>query len=78
MEHWVERDILKARMDETHKRMIAARQRGDWPSYYRLRRSWLSFGRLFSILVERQAEECRAQLSLFDERVGRAHDREAG
>lgn len=52
----------------------AAKQRGDWHTYWRLRRSWLAVGRLHSLLIQRQAEERSGQLTLLEPGEGRRHD----
>jgi len=57
-------------------KIVQARERGDWEAYWKLRRSWLSLGRLQSFLVQEQVEERDAQLTLLPPAAGRLHDRD--
>ena len=68
---------LELHMSHLWESMSDARARGDWRTYWQLRRSWLAIGRLYSILIAQQREESSAQLSLLDGGAGRAHDRDA-
>lgn len=59
---------------ELWSQLRLARERNDWQSYWKLRRSWLAVGRLHSLLIQQQAEERSAQLSLLPSAAGRIHD----
>jgi len=78
MERRDEIELLNDRLDKIWKQLCQARDRGDWQSYWRLRRSWLSLGRLHSFLIQEQAAERSAQLTLLPDDAGRRHDREVG
>jgi hypothetical protein len=76
MGNQAELDRLSRQMTELWRRLSEARDRGDWQTYWKLRRSWLSLGRLHSFLVEQNRELERAQLCLVPAEFGRAHDRD--
>jgi len=64
-------------MDTLWARLSQARGRGDWPTYWRLRRSWLSVGRIYIAEQARALEDLDAQLTLLPHSEGRQHDRSA-
>lgn len=65
---------INDRMTETWKRMVLARQRGDWGEYWAYRQAWLAAGRLLSLLQQEVAREAPEQLTLVPPATGRAHD----
>lgn len=66
---------LDHELDTLWAQLQKSLKRGDWATYWNLRRSWLSIGRLHSILIQQRAQERSAQLSLIPPSAGRHHDR---
>ena len=78
MERRTEMEVIQARMSEIWRQIELALKREDWQTYWRLRKSWLSLGRIYSFLVNEEAERVNAQLTLLKDVEGRHHDREVG
>lgn len=77
VERRAEKQRVERRLDDLWRQMRLALGRGEWDTYFALRRSWLSLGRLHSFLIQEEAKEASAQLTLLESKVGRAHNREA-
>jgi hypothetical protein len=65
---------LEALMTVTYRRMTSARAAGDWASYWALRRTWLSIGRMYTELAGLHRDFSEGQLMLLANSAGREHD----
>lgn len=74
MERTKRLEQLRRQTDSLWRQISMARERGDWPLYFKLRRSWISVGRTYSELLAVDEAERQAQLTLVPHHVGRAHD----
>lgn len=61
-------------MSDLWARMVQARVRGDWTTYWNYRHAWLAAGRLLSLLQAERLELEPEQLALVPPETGRAHD----
>lgn len=61
-------------MSDLWARMVQARSRGEWATYWGYRHAWLAAGRLLSLLQAEALAQAPEQLALVPPETGRAHD----
>lgn len=71
------REVIAAVEQRLHRAwadVVAARERGDWKSYWAARHSWLATGRYLAQLRLDDLQEQPQQLTLVAADTGRRHD----